>query len=300
MKVSDFRIPTAAALGSPQARFRMLHRPYRILQRFVFPPQCLACDRFFHIPHHDTAAGAENAGSETGPVPVSWQGHLDKLLAACLCPACIRGLVAVESPVCDCCGLPLSGRPGAEHRCGDCIAQPKNFRIARAPLIYEQILTRVIQRFKYKGKIQLADPLAELLLRAFRSLWEKDSIDMILPVPLHIKRFRKRGFNQSYLLVRNWNMLAGQHLRGPARLAIERNLLLRTVATAPQIALGRAKRAVNIQNAFDLSDRDKVNEKRILLVDDVYTTGATVNECARVLMASGARHVDVLTLARAI
>jgi len=161
-------------------------------------------------------------------------------------------------------------------------------------------LTRVIHCFKYKGKVQLADPLAELLLTAYSSFWEIDSIDIILPVPLHIKRFRKRGFNQAYLLVRNWNILAGQSRCRPADLQIERDLLVRTVATEPQSALGRAKRAVNIKNAFDLKDRDKVKDKRILLIDDVYTTGATVDECARLLLNCGARHVDVLTLARAI
>ena len=81
---------------------------------------------------------------------------------------------------------------------------------------------------------------------------------------------------------------------------IERHLLVRTAATAPQSTLGRAKRAMNVKNAFDLDDRDKVKDKRILLIDDVYTTGSTVNECARLLLNCGARHVDVLTLARAV
>jgi ComF family protein len=102
------------------------------------------------------------------------------------------------------------------------------------------------------------------------------------------------------LLVRNWNMLAGQYPDQPVKLQIERNLLVRTVATAPQSALGRTQRAVNIKNAFDLNNRDRVKDKSILLIDDVYTTGATVNECARLLLNCGARYVDVLTLARAV
>jgi ComF family protein len=130
--------------------------------------------------------------------------------------------------------------------------------------------------------------------------WEKDRIDIILPVPLHVKRFRMRGFNQAYLLVRNWNSLAGQYPYGLTDLQIERNLLVRAVATVPQSTLGRAKRAVNIKNAFDLNEPDKVKDKSVLLIDDVYTTGATVNECARLLLNCGARHVDVLTLARAV
>jgi ComF family protein len=167
-------------------------------------------------------------------------------------------------------------------------------------LIYEQVLTGIIHRFKYKGKIQLAGPLAELLLTAFSLFWGDDSIDLILPVPLHLKKIRKRGFNQAYLLVRSWKYLAGQQRFRRSNVSIERNLLVRTAATAPQSALGRAKRAVNVKNAFELDGRDKIKDQRILLVDDVYTTGSTVNECARLLLNCGARHVDVLTLARAV
>jgi ComF family protein len=279
---------------------RLLFRHYKTLHRIVFPPKCLACDRFFQPSGCDTAVVAEDVGCEKDPAPLSLQSQLDRLLSVFLCQACIRGLVAVESPICDCCGLPFKSRQGADHRCGDCATEPKNYRIARAPLIYEQILTRVIHCFKYKGKVQLANPLAEILLTAFRLFWEKDSIDIILPVPLHIKRFRKRGFNQAYLLVRNWNNFAGQYPYRLADLQIERDLLVRTVATEPQSALGRAKRAVNIKNAFDLNERDRVKDKRILLIDDVYTTGATVDECARLLLSWGAQHVDILTLARAV
>jgi ComF family protein len=277
-----------------------LYSQYKTIHRIVFPPKCLVCSRFFNPPDGDAAVVAKDVGVKKDPAPLSLQGQLDRLLSGCLCQACIRGLVAVESPICDCCGLPINSRQGVDHRCGDCIREPKSYRMARAPLIYEQILTRVIHCFKYKGKLQLAKPLAELLLTAFRLFWEPDSIDIILPVPLHIKRFRMRGFNQAYLLVCNWHILAGKYPYRPAQLRIERNLLVRTAATVPQSALGRAERAVNIKNVFDLNNPAKVKDKRILLVDDVYTTGATVNECTRLLLNCGARHVDVLTLARAV
>jgi ComF family protein len=305
LKISDFppgrRLSPLWAGGRiPTSKFQLLFRQYKTLQRIVFPPKCLVCSRFFHPPDSDAAVVAQAGGGKIDSASLSLQSQLDRLLSVCLCQSCIRGLVAVESPICDCCGLPIKSRQGPDHRCGDCIREPKRYRIARAPLIYEQILTRVVHCFKYKGKVQLANPLAELLLTAFRLFWEPDGIDIILPVPLHIKRFRMRGFNQAYLLVRNWNILAGQNPYRPARFQIERNILVRAVATTPQSALGRAERAANIKNAFDLNDPDKVKDKRILLIDDVYTTGATVNECTRLLLNGGARHVDVLTLARAV
>jgi len=277
-----------------------LHKLYRILNEAVFPPKCLVCRSFFQPPGRDASIVPSPAGNHAPGWLLPLQSQLDGLLSLYLCSACIRGLVMVESPICVCCGLPFKSRQGVDHQCSGCIASPKKFRIARAPLVYEQILTKVIHCFKYKGKIQLAAPLAELLRTAYRRFWDQDSIDIIIPVPLHLKRLRKRGFNQAYLLVRNWNTAAGQNWSGLSDLQIERDVLVRTVFTAPQSALGRAERAVNVKNAFTLKDSAKIKDKRILLIDDVYTTGATVDECARILLKFGAEHVDVLTLARAV
>ncbi len=217
-----------------------------------------------------------------------------------LCRDCIDGLIAVESPLCSCCGIPFESRHGLDHPCGECSTSPKNFRIARAPLIYEQVFTEVIHCYKYKGKIQLTRPLGELLLMAFGLFWDQDSIDVVVPVPLHIKRLRERGFNQALLLTRYWQTINGQLPFDPSDLQVENNILVRSIPTAPQSGLGRKQRAANIKGAFGILDKAKIIDKRILLVDDVYTTGATVDECARLLVRHGAAHVDVLSLARAV
>jgi len=243
------------------------------------------------------AEPVSEANDGKGPGQTLWlQGLLDNLMSDYMCPACIRSMAAVESPICVCCGLPFKSRQGDDHLCGDCMESPKRFRRARAPLVYEQVMARLVHCFKYQGKIQLAEPLAGLLQATFQQCWEQGSIDIIVPVPLHLKRLRTRGFNQAYLLVRNWKARGG---RRPGH-RIERDALVRKVATLPQSALGRTQRAVNIKNAFTLVRPDKIIDKRILLIDDVYTTGATVDECARILLQSGAAHVDVLTLARAV
>lgn len=123
---------------------------------------------------------------------------------------------------------------------------------------------------------------------------------MVIPVPLHERKLRIRGFNPSFLLVRNWarifEMLNG-HL--PV-IPVEKDILARKKWTAPQTGLGRKERLQNIKNAFAVKDTSKINGKKILLVDDVYTTGATANECAKVLLKGGSKQVDVLTLARAM
>ena len=272
-----------------------LKKLYRIFNDAVFPPRCLVCGAFFQPP--EAARGGPAAPIVRKVTFAQWAAGL---LTDYLCSHCSRGLVAVESPLCSCCGLPFESRHGMDHPCDDCRMSPKKFRIARAPLIYEKILARVIHCYKYKSKIQLARPLGNLLWSAFEHFWDPDSIDIILPVPLHGKRLRQRGFNQAYLLLHAWQTIADWVRLDSGPIPIERDILIRTVPTPSQTGLGRQDRAVNIRNAFELTDKKRIIGKRVLLVDDIYTTGATVNECARLLTARGAEYVDVLCLARAV
>jgi len=279
---------------------RLLHRFYQIFHETVFPPKCLVCATFFRIPDHSCKGISADPVNDGHARPLSVQGQVEISLSTCLCPDCLAELVRVESPLCICCGIPFKSRQGQDHFCGACTASGKKFGIARAPLVYDRIITEVIHCFKYRGKIQLARPLGELLLTAFMFFWDRDSIDIILPVPLHSSRFRRRGFNQADLLIRNWPDMAARRFCDFSPIRIERDVLVRKLPTAPQTALGRAQRAVNIKNAFDLNREEAIVNKRVLLIDDVYTTGATVNECGRLLLSRGAHQVDVLTLARAM
>jgi ComF family protein len=277
---------------------KILNIFFRIVQEAVFPPKCLVCAAFFRTADQGRQRIPIGATENARPAALEDQAQIS--LANCLCPHCLTELVTVDSPLCPCCGIPFKSRQGQDHYCGDCIATGKKFGIARAPLVYDKVISEVIHSFKYRGKIQLAEPLSELLLTAFRFFWDIEDIDIILPVPLHPARLRQRGFNQAYLLIRNWPSLAARHPGGDARFRVEREVLIRTLPTLPQSALGRDQRAVNIKNAFELNHRQRVHGKKILLIDDVYTTGATVNECGRLLLDHGAQQVDVLTLARAV
>ncbi len=149
-----------------------------------------------------------------------------------------------------------------------------------------------IHRFKYAKKTSLARPLGSLVRETFMRFWGTDSVDLMVPVPLHLKRLRERGFNQAYLMTRAWAKDEDFSLDGLA--------LCRTRWTKPQTTLSRKERQRNVKGAFAVACAERIEGKRILVVDDVYTTGSTVNECAQVLMKAGARWVDVLTLARAV
>lgn len=149
-----------------------------------------------------------------------------------------------------------------------------------------------IHLLKYGKKISMSRPLSGLARETFFRFWDGDNIELLVPVPLHVKRLRERGFNQAHVLIRRW---AKQE-----RIPLDGLTLFRSRWTAPQTALSRTERLKNIKGAFSVRHPQRIKGRKIVLVDDVYTTGSTVNECARVLMKAGAEFVDVLTLARAV
>lgn len=212
------------------------------------------------------------------------------------CAPCFSRIEVVTPPLCSLCGLPLAPRTGHDHPCGCCLTSPPIFRQARAWACYvaseedTNPLTRALHLFKYTRVLSAGKALSRLAAAHF-PLSPKD-YDLILPVPLHLARLRWRGFNQALVLARAVGRRCG--------LPTDPFSLERIRATDPQVHLKEEERRMNVRGAFAATRPGKVREKRILLVDDVYTTGATVNECARTLHAAGARYVDVFTLTRAV
>jgi ComF family protein len=193
----------------------------------------------------------------------------------------------------------FKSRSGEDHMCGQCLTAPKRFGMARSAGLYDRALMTAIHYLKYNGKVKLAQPLGTLLFYTCIRYWDLRRLDLIIPVPLHAKRMRMRGFNQSFLMVRQWPILAAKlNIEIPGT-QIDRQALIRKRWAQPQTGLSRSQRLANIRNMFCLSGSTDIIGKKILLVDDVYTTGATVDECAKVLLKGGAAGVDVLTLAQA-
>lgn len=275
----------------------LLVRITRAIKEAVFPSRCLVCRSFFHSAEARTAC-LPGKGFKDESLLICQESAFHRLMSPFMCPSCSTGFLPVESPTCLVCGIMFKSREVEDHVCGGCLKHPKRFRIARAPGVYDQSLMAAIHSLKYKEKIWLARPLGLLLFSAFISLWDRESIDIILPVPLHIKRFRMRGFNQAFLLIKDWICIAEDLNVELPYMQVDRDILVRRRWTAPQTGLNLKKRMTNIKNAFGVSNSARIKEKRILLVDDVYTTGITVNECAKALLHGGAKSVDVLTLAR--
>jgi ComF family protein len=206
-----------------------------------------------------------------------------------LCGRCAQSLY-LTAPACPVCALPGQ----AAITCARCRLHPPPWRSARAPYRYGGELAAAIRRFKWgsekgAGRPELARPLASLLAPALRDL----SVDVVIPVPLHPGRVRERGFSQALALA-----IAA---RGLARLSapLAAGLLSRRRPTAVQAGLGRTAREHNVAGAFVVPDPARVVGRRILLVDDVITTGATMTACARTLRAAGAAEITVAAVARA-
>jgi ComF family protein len=148
----------------------------------------------------------------------------------------------------------------------------------------------MVQKFKYGRKISLGKPLGRIMAAACYEEFRNDNLDCIVPVPLHPKRLRWRGFNQAVVL--------GKELSRAWHVPIDPFVLVRTRPTVPQTELREEERRKNVRGAFAVDDGASLENRTLLLLDDVYTSGATVNECARALRRAGAKAVHVLTLAR--
>ncbi len=231
----------------------------RWLADVIFPPLCPAC-----------------------AAPVAATGHL--------CAGCWAGLTFLDGAACATCGLPFEIEVGADSQCGACLAEPPAYARARAALRYDDAARGLILAFKHGDRLDMAPTFGRWLARISRmSLGE---VDLIAPVPLHRWRLLARRYNQAAVLA----AVLARELGAPPI----PDLLARRRATPSQGGLDRAARRANVESAFAVRRRHRATLKgrRVLLVDDVMTTGATVNACAKTLIRHGAAAVTVAVIAR--
>ncbi len=227
----------------------------------LLPPQCLTCD-----------------------APVGAPGQF--------CAACFRRTAFVTDPCCGCCGRPFGSalQGGASGLCTDCRAHPPSWTSARAALRYDDQARRILLPFKHGDRIETARALAPHMARAGAALLA--AADWLVPVPLHRRRLLSRRYNQSALLAQHLSRLSGR----PTVL----DGLRRTRATPSLGHKTGTERRAEVAGAFAVrpSRQGRLADARVLLIDDVMTSGATADACARALLAAGAARVDVLVAAR--
>lgn len=211
-----------------------------------------------------------------------------------LCAACWADLERLVPPYCPTCGRPqprFEGESPAEGSlCEPCRRRPPLFAYARAVALYGDRVRQAVHALKFRGKTALVGPLGDLMAEAGRAMVPVEALDCLVPVPLHPSREAERGFNQSELLARR----VGRRWGVP----VEPALLRRRRVTRPQTDLTAEERQANVRDAFRVRRPGVVEGRHLLLVDDVFTTGATASECARILLRAGAARVGVLTVAR--
>lgn len=201
-----------------------------------------------------------------------------------MCSACIKALPKNNAKTCIRCGEPIASEA---NYCLRCKSHPPVFTRSFSPLLYSGAVTNLIRNFKYNNKRYLSVTLGNFLVESY--VLNDLSCNLVLPVPLHQKRQKSRGFNQAELLA--------NQLNEKLNLPVYNNVLVRVKNTKSQTNLNKQQRQQNVEQAFSVQDTKLVNGKTVLLVDDVFTTGATLNECAKVLFKHGAKKVYCLTIA---
>ena len=258
-----------AAIEPPAPRSSMAGALWRLARvagkgalDLVYPPSCLSC------------RGAVSAPDT-------------------LCSACWNRMRFIERPYCERLGTPFAQDLGPGLLSPEALADPPVWGRARAVAVYDDGPARaLIQRLKYYDRMEVARPLGRWMARAGAELLEQ--ADVLVPVPLHRLRLASRRFNQA--------MALASVISGECGVPVDPQALERVKPTPPQVGLSKAQRATNMQGAFRAPDeaRPRVAGRRVVLVDDVLTSGATTNAAAQVLLRAGAANVDVLVFARVV
>lgn len=203
------------------------------------------------------------------------------------CADCWRGLRFLGDPACAGCGAPFDHDRGAGARCARCMLHPPIYSGVRAAVAYGPVARDVALKLKYGGRLAMAQTVARLMVRHVPA-----DTDRIVPVPLHRRRIWTRGYNQAALI--------GDAIGRRLSIPVERDALIRVRPTPPLRNMGPRARAKAVRGAFAVTDPAAVAGRAILLIDDVHTSGATVDACARILLAAGAARVGVLCWARVV
>lgn len=229
---------------------------------WILPPRCLKCGKVL--------------SQETG-----------------LCESCLENINFISGAYCKKCGFPLENvEAGQSLLCATCLRRKRSpFRLSRSACVYDEASKPLILDFKFHDKTDNAGILARMMLVGGSDIW-KQGIDCMIPVPLHYTRMIKRRFNQSALLANELSRL--NHI------PVDISSLVRHKRTRPQVEFSGHERVNNVKDAFVVKHPERIKGKRVLLLDDVMTTGSTLKECAIALKRAGAKSVDTLTVARVV
>ena len=238
----------------------MKHFLAKILN-FILPPRCINCGKVLN--------------EEDG-----------------ICSECFQKISFISRPYCEKCGIPFAEKTSGKNICGSCLKDKKSvFRLFRSVFIYDEFSKKMVLSLKFMDKTENAKILGKMMFFAGKDIFKnEDEIDVIIPIPLHYKRLLKRKYNQAGLLAKALSKYCAK--------PVDYSSVIRAKNNRPQVEFSGKVRHNNVKGVFEVRKTQKIKDKRILLVDDVYTTGSTMKECAKVLLKAGAKSVDFITIAR--
>jgi len=239
---------------------KLLQRTYKNLLEFIWPRFCINCKKKLQINQ------------------------------AIFCKDCINRINYIHFPYCNICGDPVDGDVRQSYTCHYCNHRRPHFSMARSAIRFDAIAKKAIYELKYNKETYVGKNLAELAVQTVEQEYKNVIFDYITYIPLHKRRVRQRTFNQSKVIA--------QYIAKMLQVNMAPDLLIRSKYTNTQTLLNFQQRKKNISGAFKATNIPKLENKTILLVDDVMTTGATVNECSKTLKKAGALNVYVITVAR--
>ncbi|SDU22248.1 ComF family protein [Desulfobacula phenolica] len=254
----------------------VVKKSIRLFGQLLYPLKCLKC-------------GAYIDSDELDPYSME----------TCFCDQCMAaGFYPMETPFCIKCGVKFPWIFDENCLCQDCLKNPLMLEQVRAVAEYKGIIKDAVPLFKYHSKLAVSKVFEHLMFQAFLRYYESAGVDLIMPVPLHKKKLKQRGFNQAFFLIRNFVKQYRQNFDCLPSWKIDTNSLVRFKQTPSQTELDMEQRKINLKNAFKVVAPATIDKKHILLIDDVFTTGATCNEAAKELLNHGAGKVTALVLAR--
>ena len=248
----------------------------QFFEQLLYPPKCLKCGIYL------------DEKTAKGPA-----------IESCFCDRCLKqGVSFIDTPFCLKCGVKFHKSIDENHLCETCLKRPLNLGRVRAAAEYKGIIKEGIQLFKYQSKISIATVFEYFLFQTFLNHFDSLEIDLIMPVPLHKTKLKQRGYNQAFLIIRHFVTLYQQNLKQHPSWQIATTSLVRVKKTESQTGFDVKHRKDNLKHAFKVADKKGIENKHILLIDDVFTTGATCSEAGSELLKHGAKSVDALVIAR--
>ncbi len=256
------------------------------MEKLIYPDICISCKDFFQ-------------NEKNVDYNITEKKSFEDIFCDFLCSKCSKKYEEMGESICNKCGMKIVGIKKDSGVCENCLGKKKAMPRIRSVFVFNDSVMDIIHMFKYNELVNLDIKIAYFILKSFLSLYSEEACpDYIFPVPMHSSKLRKRGYNQSWLMVYMASKLAlKNYLEFPEA---RKDILLKSIATSSQTGFNAEERKKNVADTFIIKDTSLIAGKKILLVDDVVTTGSTIDECSRILFEKGALSVDAITFARAL